>query len=424
MDFGMLPPEINSGRMYSGAGPGSMLAAATAWDELATELSSAASSYGSEISGLTAGAWSGPSSESMAAAAAPYVAWMSATAAQAEQAATQAKAAVAAYETAFAATVPPPVIAANRSLLATLVATNFLGINTPAIAATEFHYAEMWAQDAAAMYGYAGASSTATQLQAFSSPPPTTNQAGAATQGTAVAQSAANSGSSTVQSALSQLTSLVPNTLQSLATTATSTSTSTSSGTSGLQSIMSSISTIASNLTGAYSPVGVLGIPGGWWLTATQILGLAQNVPGVSSLLAGPKPITGALGPLSGGYMSLQAPTLASGLSGGPVTGAIGRAGLIGQLSVPSSWASAAPAVRTAAMAMPSTALTAAPVAATGESGLFTEMALSSLAGRALGGTAARSVVGAGARVAGSAAPAVAAEEANTVNIIVIPAED
>ena len=100
----------------------------------------------------------------MTAAAGSYVEWLSATAAQAEQTAAQARAAAAAYEAAFALTVPPPVIAANRSLLAALVATNFLGQNTPAIAATEAQYAEMWAQDAVAMYGYAGSSASATAL--------------------------------------------------------------------------------------------------------------------------------------------------------------------------------------------------------------------------------------------------------------------
>jgi PPE-repeat protein len=33
LDFGVLPPEINSGRMDAGAGSGPMLAAASAWDE-------------------------------------------------------------------------------------------------------------------------------------------------------------------------------------------------------------------------------------------------------------------------------------------------------------------------------------------------------------------------------------------------------
>ena len=179
MDFGALPPEVNSARMYAGPGSGPMLAAAAAWDGLAAELRSAASSYGSVVSGLTGESWLGPSSTAMAAAAAPYVAWMNATAAQAEQAATQAKAAAGAYEAAFAMTVPPPVIAANRAQLASLIATNIFGQNTPAIAATEAQYGEMWAQDAAAMYGYAGElGGAASQLTPFTAPPQTTNPAG------------------------------------------------------------------------------------------------------------------------------------------------------------------------------------------------------------------------------------------------------
>lgn len=45
MDFGALPPEVNSGRMYSGPGSAPMAAAATAWNSLAVELSSAARGY-------------------------------------------------------------------------------------------------------------------------------------------------------------------------------------------------------------------------------------------------------------------------------------------------------------------------------------------------------------------------------------------
>ena len=136
LDFGALPPEINSGRMYAGPGSGPMLTAAAAWDALAVELYSTASSYGAVISDL-ASCWLGPSSIAMAAAATPYVSWISATAGQAAATGAQAKAAVAAYEAAFAMTVPPPVIAANRALLMALIATNFFGQNTAAIAATE-----------------------------------------------------------------------------------------------------------------------------------------------------------------------------------------------------------------------------------------------------------------------------------------------
>jgi PPE-repeat protein len=147
--FAALPPEINSARMYAGAGSSPMSAAAAAWDGLAAELNSAATSFSSVTSGLVGGSWSGPASAAMNSVAAPYAAWLSAATAQAEGAASQARAAAAAYETAFAATVPPPVVAANRVELFALVASNLLGQNTPAIAATEAHYAEMWAQDAA-----------------------------------------------------------------------------------------------------------------------------------------------------------------------------------------------------------------------------------------------------------------------------------
>src|SRR6185437_5744565 len=119
---------------------------------------SAATSYRSALAQLTDGPWVGSSAWAMAAAASPYVSWMNATAAQATQAAGQLGSAIAAYEAAFAATVPPMEIEVNRAMLASLVATNAFGQNTPAIAATEGQYAQMWAQDAAAMYGYAGAS--------------------------------------------------------------------------------------------------------------------------------------------------------------------------------------------------------------------------------------------------------------------------
>ena len=174
VEFAAMPPEVNSGLMYAGPGAGPMMAVGAAWNALADDLYLAAGAYGLIVSDLTS-SWLGPSSVSMAAAAATYVSWITATAAQAEQTAAQAKAAVAAYEVAFAMTVPPPTIEANRALLLALVATNFLGQNTPAIMATEALYVEMWAQDAAAMYGYAGASSAASTLTPFTTPLETTN---------------------------------------------------------------------------------------------------------------------------------------------------------------------------------------------------------------------------------------------------------
>src|SRR5574337_1968911 len=191
LDYAVLPPEVNSARMYAGAGVGPMMVAAAAWDRLAATLGSAAGSYRAVVSELTDSSWQGPASASMTAAVEPYVQWMNATAAQAARTADQARVAAAAYEAAFAATVPPPVIAANRAALAVLVATNFFGQNTPAIAANQAEYAEMWAQDAVAMYGYAASSTTAMTLTPLTPAPQTANPAAASTQATATAQSAA-----------------------------------------------------------------------------------------------------------------------------------------------------------------------------------------------------------------------------------------
>src|SRR6201992_1291409 len=166
-DFGAFPPEVNSAKMYAGPGSGPMRSAAAAWNGLASALRSQATDYSSTVSNLTGEGWQGRASTAMAAAAAQYTSWMNTTAAQAEQTADQAQAAAAAYESAYGMTVPPMVIAANRTQLASLVATNLLGQNGPAIAATEAHYGQMWAQDAAAMYGYAAQSASASKVPSF-----------------------------------------------------------------------------------------------------------------------------------------------------------------------------------------------------------------------------------------------------------------
>ncbi len=432
LDFGALPPEINSGRMYVGAGSGPMLAAAAAWDSLAADLQSAASSYGSTVQGLVAGAWTGPSSMTMAAAASPFVTWVSSAAAQAEEAAAQAKLAAGAYETAFAATVPPPIIAANRALLAALVATNFLGQNTPAIAATEAHYLEMWAQDAAAMYGYAGSSSAASRLTAFTEPPQTTNTSGTALQSAAASQAGSASGLD-IGTKLSQLINSVPTWLHNLATTLGSTGQAGKAGNllsgldlpqifnftslpAGLQTDLTNWNTITSTIaSGGYSLQGLTSIPGGPFLSFGQTYSYAQNGQGLAAFGV-PKAISGALAPIAG-----EMPHLSSaGLGGGPVSGAMGRAALVGTMSVPQGWTQAAPAtaIKTLASVLP-TNLAAVPEASlAGEGSMFSQMGLSSLAGRALGASATYSGSGAAASSLGGVIEA----DPATATIIVIPA--
>jgi PPE-repeat protein len=188
MDFAQLPPEVNSALIYSGPGSGPMLAASAAWMSLAGELRYVAAAFGSAVAALTEGPWQGPSAAAIIAASTPQVTWLGATAGQAERAAGQAMAAASAYEAAFFGSVPPPEIVSNRILLGALLATNFLGQNTAAIAATEAQYAEMWAQDAATMYTYAGTSAAAATLPPFNFAAPTVNAGGVAAQLTAVSQ--------------------------------------------------------------------------------------------------------------------------------------------------------------------------------------------------------------------------------------------
>jgi PPE-repeat protein len=434
MDFAFLPPEINSGRMYTGPGAGPMLAAAAAWDDLAAELSSTAASYASTVSSVTGGTWQGPSSESMATAAATYAEWLNTTAAQAEETGNQAKAAVAAYEAAFAATVPPPVIEANRALLMMLIATNILGQNTPAIAATEAHYMEMWAQDAGTMYDYAGSAGSASVLTPFTEPPQTTNPAGTAQESAAAAQ-AGTSGASNIGTEITQFINSLPTALQNLANgllESPTTSTNLLSGLSlpqlfsatlppGLSTDLTNWNTIFSTIaSGPYSLQGLTSIPGGPFLSFGQAYAWGQNGQGAASFLAGAKPITGALAPLAS---ELGTPHLSAAFGAAPVSGSMGRAALVGSMSVPQGWTQAAPEMgfRTLAAALPTNLAEAAVPEASlaSQGGMFSQMAASSLAGRAVATTATQSA-SSGARVA-SLGGVVAEADPAAATIFVIP---
>jgi len=375
-DFGAFPPEVNSAKMYAGPGSTSLVSAAAAWNGLASELRSQAANYSSIVSNLTGEVWRGQASTAMAAAAAPYTAWMNTTAAQAEQTANQAIAAASAYEAAFGMTVPPPVVAANRTQLASLVATNLLGQNGPAIAATEAQYGQMWAQDAAAMYGYAAQSATATKVPSFTTAPQTTAPGALAGQAAATAQA---TGTST-QASLSQLTSAVPTTLQGLASPATSTSSSTS-GLSGLESLLSGGSSGNSQLDSFWSTWGP---NANLWntLSSTGTFNPAQIAQAVtSSSFLGPASLAGSQGlgavsplnmatGLGSGVHGISGLT-GLGATGSSMSASLGQSTSIGQLSVPPSWSAVAPSAPSpVAPAMGRSPLAEPPEVATGVPGV------------------------------------------------------
>jgi PPE-repeat protein len=363
MDFAFLPPEINSGRMYSGAGAGPLLAAASSWDALAAELNTAGLAYESVLTELSSG-WAGPSAAAMAAAAAPYAQWMRTTGVQAEETAIQARAATAAYEAAFAMTVPPPVIAANRSLLMTLVATNFLGQNSAAIAATEAHYAQMWAQDATAMSGYAAGAAAATKLVPFTQPPRTTSSAGSAAQAAAVGQAAVTAAEGQGEGLLAGITqalqgstfpagssagaSALAGVIGPLTAAASASAPTIELSNAGLELVVDSIGTFGIDVLGTFliDPLGVFGI--------------AEEV--ARAALAGVLPVVASM-------------SSATSISG---------------LSVPLAWASAVPsAIGPVGVSLASAATSAAPGVAAGETMVpAVGMAAAGLAGRASAGAA------------------------------------
>jgi PPE-repeat protein len=307
MDFGALPPEINSARMYAGPGTAPMMAAAAAWNSLAAELASTAAGYESVITELT-GEWQGPASASMLAAVQPYVAWLNVTAGHAQRAASQATASAAAFETAFAVTVPPPVIAVNRAQLAALVATNFLGVNTPAIMATEADYAAMWAQDAAAMYGYAAASAIAGILNPLTPPAPAASPA--------------------AEAGLMQAISSLPNAVAALASPA--------AAVPAQATPILGYPIVANSINGVVNSIS-------WWVMNT----IPNSVLLSRTINAAPAT---ALATTSAPAIAVT-PAAATGFGGTPVLAGLGQASTVGGLSVPASWPAAAPAASPTASA-------------------------------------------------------------------------
>lgn len=342
----------------------------------------------------------------MAVAAAPYAGWLATTAALAEQTATQARTAAAAFETAFAMTVPPPLIAANRSRLMSLVATNILGQNSAAIAATQAEYAEMWAQDAAAMYSYEAASAASSRLTPFTQPTP---NADPAAQAAVVTRAGA---ATNAQTMLAQLSS------GALAGRVPTPSTPADPFTSGLLGIVSSLGPQLANPAQVIpTPIGELDLVA-FYIAAVGTGSLALSITNT----ARPWPgglygDGGGLQPTQGGTVGATAaepgPDRGPGGQAAPVTAGVGRASLVGTLSVPHSWTTAAPEIQLAVQALPSAGSGADPsVVDSDATGLLSGMALASLAARGMGGAGS-----AGGRNTGAAGPA---QEERKPTVVVI----
>jgi PPE-repeat protein len=317
LEFAWLPPEINSARIFAGAGSGPLHMAATAWEGLAQDLLASASSFDSVIVGLTAGPWAGPASASMVAAAAPYVGWLTAASGQAASAGVQARAAATAFEVAQAATVHPAAVTANRTTLATLIATNFFGLNAPAIAGTEFQYVEMWAADVGAMLGYhAGATSVASTMAQFSLPP--VSLAGLSGLVTQLGTQA----TTMLSPVLSAVTAAAPGVMSALSTV--------ESAASGLQPLTSVAQIGMYPASMAISPLMSLV----QMASSSNTAGMAAA--NAAALAADPAKFVGSAIP------DMKALGGAGGLGAG-MAADLGKARLVGAMSVPPTWQGSMP---------------------------------------------------------------------------------
>jgi PPE-repeat protein len=379
MSFSLLPPEINSALMFSGAGSGPLMAASTAWNELAADLESTSTQYQTLVTNLVTGSWLGPSSAQMAAAVQPYIAWLQGTAASAAQTGAQAEAAAAAYQTAYASMVPLPEIAANRALLAELVSNNFLGQNTGAIATTEANYLDMWIQDALGMDTYQVNSSAATTaLPAQVAAPQVAS--GAAPAAVTAAASPADA-TSIIEGLLADLAELFGVPSSSAALTGLDPTT--------LVSWLGTVATaVAGNPSAALLPV-----------QATYYMGMLSSTPARMFMSSGSSSGSSAAGStLASASDSLMENVgkFIDGKMGGVVSGVSGQlaswgskisAGMaaaqhLGGLSVPNAWHGMAPEMARAAPIMPDTSVAAPTMHAGLPSSPFSQGLMGALAGR------------------------------------------
>lgn len=331
-----LTPEVNAIRLTTGPGATAMVPVIAGYQAAGITHMQQGAQMLSTAAVTATGSWQGHGGTAMMAAAVPKSEWQIEAGAHAEKAGALIGQAAGAHATAVAATIPHPVVIANRIREATLQATNIIGQNTPAIAQADVEYGEYWSQNAAAMTSYAtAAAGIASGLSVPLRPPMVTgaNPAGLAAGMAGMGAQGVQAGVQASMQGLSAPLQAAGQAVSSAAPAALSAATNAGTGQSGAQS-------------GDAGTAGTpqLGQPGGSDLLSsgqsmmsavpqavqgmTQPLSQAAQIPQqIGGQLNGLMGSMGGMGGGPGGGLTASSPgaTLASSMSG--VNGGFGSGG-------------------------------------------------------------------------------------------------
>jgi PPE-repeat protein len=285
--------------------------------------------------------------------------------------------AAAAYQSAYASMVPLPEIAANRALLAQLVANNFLGQNTGAIATTEANYLDMWIQDALVMDTYQINSKAATTLPAQTAAP---QVASGATPAAATAAAAPVDTTSVIGGLLQDVAFLFGDS-GALAPTDLSAT--------GLVSWLGPVATaVAANPSAALLPVQASYYMGMLGSTPARMFMSSGSSSGSSAAGGGMASMSDSLLANVGKFVDGKLENVMGGVGnqlrswGSSVAAQLAGAHHVGGLSVPNAWHGMAPDMARAAPTLPATSVAAPTMTGGLPSSPFAQGLMGALAGR------------------------------------------
>jgi PPE-repeat protein len=280
--------------------------------------------------------------------------------------------------------------------LAALVATNFLGQNTPAIMATEAHYMEMWFQDGLTMDTYATTSQQAVVLPQ-QTPAPQTSDGGTSANVAAAAQSVTNSVTNSATNLMTALQNLAPGlTTQSGATSSTN---GLSGAAAGAQTA-SAVGAASSAAPAAGTAVGsILPIQLTYYtvmlasMPAKMLISLGNSMGASQAMQAGQQAMLADVQALVDGKLKALLASISGEMRGfgSQITAQLAGAGRLGGLSIPQGWAQSAPEMVRAAPVLPLNSV--APQMAPGANlptSPYTQALMGAMNGRGMGTQAAK----------------------------------